>query len=273
MKLGICNEIFEGWAIDDSIRFVAETGYDAIEIAPFTLAQYVTEVSNVERERIRNLAIESEIEISAIHWVLIKTEGLYMTHTDSVIRNNTSDYFCELVKFCSDLGAKKIVVGSPKLRNLLPGVSFEQAWSLAIKTFTPSIKLAEDIGVTICFEPLAPSETDFINTAEQAVEFVKECESDAFKIILDVKAMSSEAKSIPDIIRSSHPYFDYFHCNDSNLKGPGFGDVDFLPIFRALKEVDYDGFASVEVFDFEEGPEMIAKDSLRYMKDVLRQLN
>ena len=43
MKFGICNEVFEGWSIDDSIRFVAETGYDAIEIAPFTLAQYVTE--------------------------------------------------------------------------------------------------------------------------------------------------------------------------------------------------------------------------------------
>ena len=52
MKFAICNEVFEGWAIDDSIKFVAETGYDAIEIAPFTLAQYVTEVSVVERHRI-----------------------------------------------------------------------------------------------------------------------------------------------------------------------------------------------------------------------------
>ena len=42
MKFAICNEVFEGWSIDDSIKFVAETGYDAIEIAPFTLAQYVT---------------------------------------------------------------------------------------------------------------------------------------------------------------------------------------------------------------------------------------
>ena len=88
MKFGICNEVFEGWSIDDSIRFVAETGYDAIEIAPFTLAQYVTEVPTLERERIRKLAVDSGIMISAIHWVLIKTEGLYMTHTDPIIRKN-----------------------------------------------------------------------------------------------------------------------------------------------------------------------------------------
>ena len=271
MKFGICNEVFEGWSIDDSIRFVAETGYDAIEIAPFTLAQYVTQVPISERDRIRKLAVDNGIVISAIHWVLIKTEGLYMTHTDPVIRQRTSDYFCELVDFCSDLGAEKIVVGSPKLRNLLPGVSFEQALELARETFMPAVKHAEDKKVTICFEPLAPSETDFINTAEEATNFVGQFDSDSFKIILDVKAMCSELKSIPEIIKDSHPNFAYFHCNDANLKGPGFGEVDFLPIFKALKEVKYNGFASVEVFDFEEGAEKISKDSLNYMKEVLSQ--
>ncbi|MBT4901581.1 MAG: sugar phosphate isomerase/epimerase, partial [Verrucomicrobia bacterium] len=165
MKFAICNEVFEGWAIGDSIKFVADTGYDAIEIAPFTLAQYVTDVSVAERHRIRAVAADNGIGISAVHWVLIKTEGMYMTHTDPAVRRKTADYFCELVKFCADLGGEAIVVGSPKQRNLLPGVSFEEAWELARETFVPSVKLAEDKGVTICFEPLAPSETDFVNTA------------------------------------------------------------------------------------------------------------
>ena len=46
-------------------------------------------------------------------------------------------------------------------------------------------------------------------------------------------------------------------------------DVDFRPIFGALKEVGYDGVASVEVFAFEEGPETIARESLGYMKEAL----
>ena len=93
MKFAICNEVFEGWAIDDSIRFVAETGYDAIEIAPFTLAQYVTDVPVAERHRIRDVAADNGIGISAVHWVLIKTKGMYMTHTDPVVRRKTADYF------------------------------------------------------------------------------------------------------------------------------------------------------------------------------------
>jgi sugar phosphate isomerase/epimerase len=128
------------------------------------------------------------------------------------------------------------------------------------------VKHAEQRGVTICFEPLAPAETNFINTAADAVQFVQQLKSPSFKIILDVKAMCSEAKPIPQIIRESWPHFAYFHANDKNLKGPGFGDVDFKPIAAALHEVGYDGTVSVEVFKFEEGAEVIATKSIEYLK-------
>jgi sugar phosphate isomerase/epimerase len=78
--------------------------------------------------------------------------------------------------------------------------------------------------------------------------------------------MSSEAKPIPQIIAESWPHFAYFHANDKNLKGPGFGDVDFKPIAAALRDVGYTGYVSVEVFDFEEGPEVIANKSIQYLK-------
>jgi sugar phosphate isomerase/epimerase len=122
--------------------------------------------------------------------------------------------------------------------------------------------------VTICFEPLAPSETNFINTAAEAIRFTQQLGSPHFKIILDVKAMCSEAKPIPQIIRESWPHFAYFHANDRNLKGPGFGDVDFKPIAAALREVGYAGVVSVEVFKFEEGAEVIATKSIDYLKRV-----
>jgi sugar phosphate isomerase/epimerase len=78
--------------------------------------------------------------------------------------------------------------------------------------------------------------------------------------------MSSEGKPIPEIIQESWPYFAYFHANDKNLKGPGFGDVDFQPIAAALRQAGYDGYVSVEVFNFDEGPEVIATRSLEYLK-------
>jgi sugar phosphate isomerase/epimerase len=197
---------------------------------------------------------------------LVQADGMYLTHPDAAVRHRTSHYFGELVDFCADRGGPSIVVGSPKQRNLMAGVSFEQAWAWATEVFRDSVQRAEERSVTVCFEPLAPSETDFINTAAEAVRFVDQFGSPRFKIILDVKAMSSEAKPIPQIIRESWPHFAHFHANDKNLKGPGFGDVDFKPIAAALKEVGYKGYVSVEVFKFEEGPEAIATRSLEYLK-------
>jgi sugar phosphate isomerase/epimerase len=241
-------------------------GYSAVEIAPFTLAETVTAISQDERRRIRALAEQHKVEIAGIHWVLVKPEGLYLNHPDAALRERTAQYFCDLVDFCADVGGGVMVVGSPKQRNILPGVSLEQAWEWAAETFRRAAALAREREVVICFEPLAPAETNFINTAAEAVRFAAGFNSSHFKIILDVKAMCSEAKPIPQIIHESWPHFAHFHANDKNLKGPGFGDVDYQPIACALKEVGYAGYVSVEVFNFEEGAEAIAGNSIDYLR-------
>ena len=268
MKFAICNEIYQGWKLEDTLAHAARLGYAGVEIAPFTLANSVNDISATERQRIRNLAARNKIAIVGLHWLLVKPEGLNLNHTDAAIRERTAKYFVDLVDCCADLGGTIMVVGSPKQRNILPGVTREQAWDWTAATFREAVKRAEDRGVTICFEPLAPAETNFINTAAEAIEFVMPFNSPRFKVILDVKAMSSESKPIPQIIRESWPHFAHFHANDKNLKGPGFGDVDFKPIAAALKEIGYDGFVSVEVFKFEEGAETIAGKSIEYLQRV-----
>lgn len=266
MKFAICNEIFQGWKLEDSLAYAAKLGYAGVEIAPFTLANSVNDIPMSERQRIRETAARHGIAIAGIHWVLVKPEGLYINHPDRPIRERTAHYFCDLVNFCADLGGKVMVVGSPKQRNVLPSVSREQAWDWAASTFRDAVAQAEQREVTICFEPLAPAETNFINTAAEALRFVQQVPSPRFKLILDVKAMCSESTPIPQIIRGSWPHFAHFHANDRNLKGPGFGDVDYKPIAAALKEVGYQGFVSVEVFNFDEGAEAIATRSLEYLK-------
>jgi len=88
------------------------------------------------------------------------------------------------------------------------------------------------------------------------------------RLHLDVKAMSSEAEPIADVIRANAEHLEHFHANDANLQGPGFGAIEFAPIFQALRDIAYDGWVSVEVFDYTPGPDRLAKDSLDYMRKV-----
>jgi sugar phosphate isomerase/epimerase len=268
MKFGICNEIFQGWEIEAVLEYVAGLGYNGLELAPFTLGRTVTEISPARRRQIRDAAARHNLDICGLHWLLAKTEGMHLNHPDGKVRQQTAKYLCDLVDCCADLGGKVLVLGSPQQRNILSGVTPAQAWELATGTVTDAVRRAEERSVIICLEPLAVAETNFINSAAEAIRFARQFDSPAIQIILDVKAMCAETARIPEIIRLSWPYFAHFHANDSNLKGPGFGQVDFHPIASALKEVGYAGYVSVEVFRFEEGPETIAAQSLKYLREV-----
>jgi sugar phosphate isomerase/epimerase len=160
------------------------------------------------------------------------------------------------------------VLGSPKQRSLLPGVSYEDAEAYAVEVLHVAVAACADHGVTIGLEPLAPAESDFMPTAQSAIRLAKMVGSPHCKLHLDVKAMSSEKEPIPDIIRESRQWMIHFHANDPNLLGPGMGNVDFRPIFGALREIHYDGWVSVEVFKYEPSPDEIARQSIDYMRKI-----
>ena len=45
MRYAICNELFDGWEFDDVCRLAARVGYGGLELAPFTLAPTITDLS------------------------------------------------------------------------------------------------------------------------------------------------------------------------------------------------------------------------------------
>ena len=276
MKFAICNETFEPWATDKGFPFdrvfdfVKKVGYAGVEIAPFTLAEDARQITVAKRDEVRRQAERVGIEISGIHWLLAKTTGYHLTSPDPVVRRTTMDYFGDLVHLCADLGGKFMVLGSPKQRSLLPGVSREQAFSYAAEVLSGVLPKLERYDVQIAIEPLTPKETDFLTTATEAVELVEKIGvPERIALHLDCKAMCSEYSTIPELIRKNRKHLIYFHLNDPNLLGPGFGDLKFEPIFAALKEICYDGWASVEVFDYAPGPERLARESFEYVSGVL----
>ena len=270
MRFAICNELFEGWAFDEMCRFSKKAGYEGVEVAPFTLAPRITDVTPVRRSELRTQAADAGIEIIGLHWLLAGTEGLYLTSPDAGVRDRTADYIVRLAEATRDLGGSLMVFGSPKQRSLLPGVSADQAFDWSGQTFRRVMPAVADCGVRFCMEPLAPTETNFINTCAEGARLVDAVNHPSFVLHLDVKAMSSESTPVTELIRAYGPTAGHFHANDANLRGPGFGDVDFVPIFKALRESGYSRWVSVEVFDYKPDPETIAVESAAYMERALQ---
>lgn len=269
MRFAICNETYEGWSLEKTCASIRQYGYQGIEIAPFTLGSSLAEITPEQRREARQSIRDNGLECVGLHWLLAKTQGLHLTSPDATVQQRTSDYLAELGRLCDDLGGRIMVLGSPQQRNLPDGVTHDQGLEYAASIIRGAMPALLERNVTLAVEPLGPEEGDFLRTAEQAIVLIDMVGSPNCKLHLDVKAMSSEDKPIIEIIRDSAEHLAHFHANDPNRRGPGMGKIDFAPIFETLHEVRYDGWVSVEVFDYEPDPETIAFESIRYMQQTL----
>ena len=272
MRFAICNETFLDWPWERALELTSECGYTGWEIAPFTMAARAGSISPQRRKELAGQISRAGIEVVGLHWLLAKTEGFHLTTADQEIRKRTADYIADLARLCRDLGGSIMVLGSPLQRNFPAEMTHDQAADNALWVIEQVLPTLADQKVTIALEPLGPSEGNFLNFAADAVKLIERLNSPWFQLHLDVKAMSSEGTPVPDIIRANAKHMVHFHANDPNRRGPGMGDMDFVPIFKALKEIKYDGWVSVEVFDYEPGVERLARESMQNMRAVLKKL-
>jgi len=274
MKISICNELFQGWPIEKIFDYAGQLGYDGVEIAPYTLADSVTEISSSRRKAILRAAEKSGIEIVGLHWLLVKPEGLYINHPDEFIRIKTQEYMEALIHFCADIGGKILVHGSPHQRTVQEGWKFDESWERAKETFRACLETAQKRNVIYCIEPLSSTSTNFINTVSESLRLVKEIRHPNFKMMFDCRAAAAEEKSITEaLIRAlDSRMLRHIHVNDENGRGPGFGNTRFVPVLKTLVKNNYKGYISVEVFDFNPDPQTIASRSLGYLKGILESL-
>jgi sugar phosphate isomerase/epimerase len=272
MRFAICNETYQHWSLEAICADVAEAGYEALEIAPFTLRQPVTELTEADARRAGQTAREAGLAVAGLHWLLAKTQGLSLTAADQATQQHTIDFGRRLVDACAAMGGRVMVWGSPKQRAVGADRTAQQARDAAAATLGPICEAAQAAGVTIALEPLPRGETDFLNTADEARQLIEHLASPACRLHLDVKAMCDEPTPIPQLIREHGDLLHHFHANDPNLRGPGQGAVDFRPIAAALHEINYTGDVSVEVFDYTPDGPTIGRQSLQYLDHVWQEV-
>jgi D-psicose/D-tagatose/L-ribulose 3-epimerase len=256
MKFAICNEIFfyedkEKWTIRKQFEAAAELGFDGIEISPFTLNDLVQEITDEQKQEIRDASAATGVEVAGIHWLLIGPTGLHGTDPDPEVRARTLAYFEDLVRFGVDIGGQMMVVGSPKQRAIQEGVTYEQAWEWFKQAMTAAGKVGQAADFKVCIEPLYEGTgNNFIHRAEEARKMAQEIHLPNVGVILDTYSGSKEEADLPQAIRDTACCLYHYHCNDHNGLAPGLGDLDFVPYMKALLDINYQRYCSIEVFDF-----------------------
>lgn len=257
MKFALCNEVLQDRPFDEQCRIAAELGYDALEVAPFTLAADPMTIGDEKARALRRVADEHGIAISRLHWLLVAPPGLSIVSADAALRRRTTEVMQRLVELCALLGGRYLVHGSPRQRSVPAGETHAAALERAQECLAAAARHAERCGVVYCIEPLSRIETDLVNTVAQAAELVDAIGSPAFKTMIDCSAAGqTEADDVPTLLRRWLPTGRIAHVqfNDPNRRGPGQGRMRFAPVLQALRELreagHWDGIAAVEPFEY-----------------------
>lgn len=162
------------------------------------------------------------------------------------------------MKYLMTLIDQMVVLGCPSLigpvysavgrAEAVEPADYKKQWATVVKNLKKLCKYAESKSKQICMEPLNRFETDFINTADQALAMVKDVGSPALRLHLDTFHMNIEEKCQATAIKKAGKLLGHFHACGSDRGTPGNDHIDWAPIAAALKKIKYDGDVVIESF-------------------------
>jgi D-psicose/D-tagatose/L-ribulose 3-epimerase len=269
-----CNEAFEKWPFAEACKAIRRIGYTGIEIAPFTLAEKPTDITPTQRREYRDIMQSEGLTFVGLHWLMVSPKGLHVTTPDNDLRCRSWQHIRDLIDLSADLGPDGVLVfGSPKQRSTTGGLTREQATRNYIDGLASVAPHAADRGVTILVEALPIDQADVILSLEEAVGIVREIDSPGVRSMFDVHNAINEAEPHDALVDRWFDYIRHVHVNELDGKHCGAGTYDFKPIFQMLRRRGYQGWISLEAFDFSFGAERLTEESLRHLEREIRQLS
>lgn len=262
----MCNESMQEKSWAEQCQVIGNAGYTGVEIAPFTLVeQGVQEISQAERQQMVSEMKAAGIDCVGLHWLLSPPpEGLHFTTPDVSRRREAVAYLDELVDFCGDLGGKVMIFGSPNQRST-DGISVEKASENLADGLAQVADHAQERGVTILIEPLDTSQSDVVNTMADGLKIVQMVDHPAISTMFDFHNTPDETEPFHVLIEKYFDHIGHVHVQEMDGTYLGTGDAvnSYVKAFQTLKDLGYDKWVSLEVFDFAPGGKKIANESMK----------
>ncbi|HKD05534.1 MAG TPA: sugar phosphate isomerase/epimerase [Bryobacteraceae bacterium] len=276
MKFGVNTLIWSG-EFDRSLFHllpgIKAAGFDGIEVPIFHPARFPA-------LEVRRAVSDNGLECNACSVFL---PGVSLIDMDPSVRSRAMDH----LKICIDTAAEagvSILAGpfySPV--GYLPGRRrTADEWSRAIDGYREIAPEFAAANMVLALEPLNRFETFFLNTAADAAALCDAVDHPAVGILFDTFHANIEEKDIAAGYRTVGRHLKHVHTCENDRGIPGSGHVEWDAVFTALRDLDYDGWLTIESFgfalpdisaaaaiwrDIERTPESIAFEGVKFVKE------
>ncbi|OYT68035.1 MAG: hypothetical protein B6U65_00705 [Candidatus Wolframiiraptor sp. EX4484-121] len=257
------------YTLEESVKMLSELGFEGVELSGFKPhAHPDLYPAKKDRRDLESMIKSFKLEICGY---AADMGGYAIASNYESERRAYEEMFDKNLDFCQDLGIKVMRVDTVSGPKGIPGVPWETAMKRVIEMFKKCSKKAEDAGITLAWE----FEPGFMfNKPSEIIKIVKEVDHPNFKLLVDSchahccgiglnQPHPLEIIDVPiskvaaEFVRRLKGYVGHVHLIDSdNTLNPhntsthvpfGLGVIDFDEFMKALKEIGYSGWLSLDL--------------------------
>jgi sugar phosphate isomerase/epimerase len=280
-RLAFSTNAYLKFPFAEAVRRLAAIGYAGVEIMADVPHAWPACLLDEQKQAIRQALAEHGMAISNINAFMMNAVSdarqrywhPSWIEPDRHYRQVRIDHTRRSLTLARELGARCITTepGGP--------VEHGGSWSAALRLFLEGLKPvaehAEKEGVLLLIEPEPGL---LIETADQFQELMGHVDSPAVGLNFDIGHFycvgDDPAATVPRLAQ----YIRHFHLEDIAASRihhhlvPGEGAIDFTATFRAIREVAYDGWATIELYPYVDDPDSAARTARQRITEILSRL-
>lgn len=282
MIFGVHSMLFRETFIEKDLPLLdhaKEMGFDAVEIIPF-------DVDNFPAAKVKAAAADLGLVINTGFGMPLQYN---IISPDPAVRRAGVEFSKRLIDVSNEAGAKvfggMVYCGWGYLTGRMRS---DEEWKWGVENYRQIASYAEECSDLILgIEPVNRFESHFINTAADAVRFIREVGKPNVRVHLDTFHMIREEDDFAGAVHQAGGCLGYIHACENQRGVPGSGLTPWVQFFTALKEVGYDGCITIESFTPEieavaklcciwrklaDSADQLATDGLAFLKSVQQQV-
>ena len=267
MKLAFSTNAFKKYSLEESIRVIAEIGYKGVEILADVPHAYPPVFGKVQIQSVKDTTSKYKIQISNINaFTFYAIKDIYhpsWIENDDALRELRIQHTINCIVLARNIGSKNISTepGGTVSRDVL---DVNRLKKLFIIGLTRAAAVAEKVRIKILIEP---EPNLLLENSGQFIDFIKNVNSPYIRLNFDIGHFYCVREDPAKVIYRLADYIEHFHLADiaidrvHNHLIPGLGSIDFKPVFKAITEIGYKEFVTVELYPYQDDPVYADKQS------------
>jgi sugar phosphate isomerase/epimerase len=276
-KLAFSTNAFKKNTLDEAIDAIGAIGYGGVELMADLHHAYPPVMDQARRAQVKSQLAERKLPVSNVNaFTLFACGDTYhptWIEDDAAARERRIEHTLSCIDLAADFGAKTISLqpGGPTIGTTITRDLAAERYAEGLSRVLPKAKAR---GLILAIEPEPGL---FIENAGEYLEFKNRFfkHEDAVKMNCDIGHLFCVGDDPAAVIRTHAEHVAHVHLEDIGKNRvhqhltPGNGVIDFAEVFKALDDIGYGGWVTVELYPYETTAAGVARKAYEHLLPII----